>query len=106
LTLRRNRRDPLDIKRALRNVQENGKVTVGIKETIKQLKKKNVKLVIVSRNCPENDLEDIKGHKVPVYTYRGTNAELGAASGKPFSISTLGVIDAGGSDILALKGEE
>lgn len=96
----------MDIKRALRNVQENGKVTVGIKETIKQLKKKKVKLVIVSRNCPENDLEEIKGYKVPVYKFRGNNAELGAASGKPFSISTMGVIDAGGSDILALKGED
>jgi large subunit ribosomal protein L30e len=96
----------LDIKRALRNVQENGKVTVGIKETIKQLKKKKVKLVIVSRNCPENDLEEIKVYKVPVYKFRGNNSELGAASGKPFSISTMGVIDAGGSDILALKGED
>jgi large subunit ribosomal protein L30e len=96
----------LDIKRALRNVQENGKVTVGIKETIKQLKKKKVKLVIVSKNCPADDLKDIRGYKIPVYTYKGNNSELGAASGKPFSISTLGVIDAGSSDILALKGDE
>lgn len=96
----------MDIKRALRNVQESGKVTVGIKETIKQLKKKKIKLVIVSKNSPENDLEAVKGFKVPVYTYKGTNAELGAASGKPFAISTLGVLEPGNSDILALKGEE
>jgi len=96
----------MDIKRALRNVQTTGKVTVGIRETMKYLKKKKVKLVIVARNCPEKDLEQLKGYKTPVYTFDGTNLELGAASGKPFSISTLGVMDGGKSDILTLKGDE
>jgi large subunit ribosomal protein L30e len=77
-----------------------------MKETMKQLKKKKVKLIIISRNCPEKELEEMKAFKVPVYTFKGTNAELGAASGKPFSISTIGVMEAGNSDILALKGEE
>ena len=95
----------MDIKRALRNVQTTGKVTVGIKETKKLLGKKKVKLVIVAKNCPEEDLEGLKGFKVPIYTFAGNNVELGAASGKPFSISTLGIIDGGKSDILALKGE-
>ena len=96
----------MDIKRALRNVQDTGKVTVGIKETKKKLRSKKVKLVIVAKNCPETDLKDLKTFKVPIYTFQGTNAELGASSGKPFSISTLGIIDAGKSDILALKGEK
>lgn len=95
----------MDIKRALRNVQKTGKVTVGIKETKKLIRKKKVKLVIVSKNCPEGDLTDLKGSKVPIYTFNGTNVELGAASGKPFSISTLGIIEGGKSDILTLKGE-
>ncbi|MGA1820110.1 MAG: 50S ribosomal protein L30e [Thermoplasmatota archaeon] len=95
----------MDIKRALRNVQETGKVTVGIRETMKQLKSKKVKLVIVAKNCPEEDLKDLKNFKVPIYTFDGTNADLGASSGKPFSISTLGIIEAGKSDILALKGD-
>jgi large subunit ribosomal protein L30e len=96
----------MDIKRALRNVQTTGKVTVGIRETKKHLQKKKVKLVIVARNCPKEDLKELKGFKVPLYTFHGTNQELGAASGKPFSISTLGVIDGGKSDILTLKGDE
>ena len=96
----------MDIKRALRTVQDTGEVTIGIKETLKQLKKKKVKLAIVAKNCPEKDLKSLKTAKVPIYTYAGNNMELGAASGKPFSISTLGVIKPGHSDILALKGEE
>ena len=95
----------MDIKRALRNVQTTGKVTVGIRETLKLLQKKKVKLVIVAKNCPGEDLESLKGFKVPIYTFTGNNVEMGAASGKPFSISTLGIIDGGKSDILALKGE-
>ncbi len=96
----------MDIKRALRNVHKTGKVTVGIKETKKRLQKKKVKLVIVAKNCPPEDVTALKGFKVPVYTYTGSNLDLGAASGKPFSISTLGIIDGGKSDILALKGDE
>jgi len=95
----------MDIKRALRSVQETGKVSIGFKETVKTLKKGQVKLVIVSKNCPPNSMKEIRKHKVPVYTYDGNNAEFGAACGKPFSISTLAVIDGGKSDILALKGE-
>ena len=95
----------MDIKRALRNVQNTGKVTVGIKETRKLLLKKKVKLVIVAKNCPDEDLESLKTHKIPIYTFAGTNVELGAASGKPFSISTLGIVDGGKSDLLTLKGE-
>ncbi|MFO8052050.1 MAG: 50S ribosomal protein L30e [Thermoplasmatota archaeon] len=96
----------MDIKRALRNVQDTGEVTIGIKETLKQLKKKKVKLAIVARNCPEKDLKALKDKGVPIYTYSGNNMDLGGASGKPFSISTLGVIKPGHSDILALKGEK
>ncbi len=95
----------MDIKRALRNVRDTGKVTVGFNMTLKKLKKKEVKLVIVSSNCPEEDLDKIKSFKVPIYTFKGTNVEFGASSGKPFSISTMGIVDAGKSDILALKGE-
>jgi len=95
----------MDIKRALRNVQETGDVSIGIKETLKSLKKKKVKLLIVSRNIPPDSMTALKGFKVPIYTYDGSNADLGAACGKPFSISAIGVVDGGKSDILALKGE-
>jgi len=96
----------MDIKRALRNLQETGKVTLGFNQTIKGAGKKEVKLVIVSRNCPEGNLKALRETKVPVYVFKGTNAELGSSAGKPYSISTLGVVDAGKSDILALKGEK
>jgi large subunit ribosomal protein L30e len=95
----------MDIKRALRNVRDTGKITIGFRETIKTAKKGKVKLATVARNCPEKDVEELRKLKVPVYVYDGSNAEFGAASGKPFTISTMGIVDPGKSDILALKGE-
>ncbi|MGA1821529.1 MAG: 50S ribosomal protein L30e [Thermoplasmatota archaeon] len=95
----------MDIKRALRNARDTGKITIGFRETIKTAKKGKVKLAIVARNCPEKDVEELRKLKVPVYVYQGSNAEFGAASGKPYTISTMGIVDPGKSDILALKGE-
>ena len=96
----------MDIKRALRNVRDTGKITIGFRETIKTAKKGNkVKLAIVANNCPEKDVEELRKLKIPVYVFDGSNAEFGAASGKPFTISTMGIVDPGKSDILALKGD-
>ena len=47
------------------------------------------------------------GNKAPEVTMHRTmlvNRDLGVASGKPFSISTITVIDAGESDLLTLSG--
>lgn len=96
----------MDIKRALKNANETGTLTIGFRETLKELKKGKVKLIIVASNCPEEDVKVLKGYKVPLYRFSEGNLDLGAATGKPFSISTLGVINAGKSDILALKGEQ
>ena len=95
----------MDIKRALRSVNETGKVSVGFKQTIKLLKKGKVRLVLLSNNCPPDQILEIKTHKVPIYTFSGNNVDFGSACGKPFSISTLGIVEQGKSDILALKGD-
>lgn len=79
------------IKRALK-----GKVYLGSKRTIKALKRGEAKLVIVSANCPKKIREKIEKYKgnVPVLIYPGSNMELGAICGKPFSVASLAVIEA------------
>jgi large subunit ribosomal protein L30e len=79
------------LKRALR-----GKVYLGSKRTIKALKRKEAKLVIISANCPKEIREKIEKYKgdVPVLVYPGNNMELGAVCGKPFSVASLAVIEA------------
>ncbi|MEW6069469.1 MAG: ribosomal L7Ae/L30e/S12e/Gadd45 family protein [Candidatus Thermoplasmatota archaeon] len=84
----------MDINTAIRTLFEHGKATVGFATTNKALLKNNVKLVIVSSNLPQKKLEIIKSTAVPVFKYQGNNFELGAACGKPFPISTVGIIEA------------
>ncbi len=85
----------MDVEKVLKKALK-GKVYLGSKRTIKALKRGEAKLVIVSANCPKEIREKIEKYRkdVPVLVYPGTNMELGALCGKPFSVASLAVIDA------------
>ena len=91
----------IDIGRALKSAIATGEVAFGVDQTEKAVKAGKAQLVIVARNCPSAVLTagDLN---VKVFTYDGNNMELGAISGKPFSVSALAVIDKGTSNILSL----
>lgn len=95
----------MDINKALRTAISSGEVCIGMKETKKALAAKKAKLLIASSSLPAERLRELKASETPIYTFKGTNMDLGFACGKPFSISVLAVIAPGGSDILALKGD-
>ncbi|MDH4122815.1 MAG: 50S ribosomal protein L30e [Thermoplasmata archaeon] len=90
----------VDISRALKTAVATGKIRFGIEETKRAIDAGTAKLVIVSENCPDISLRtgELKTKRI---VYPGDNAALGAACGKPFSISSLVVLDAGSSDILS-----
>jgi len=79
----------------LRTALNNKNVIIGTKRTIKYLKIKNVKLVILANNCPENIKKDIEHYanlsEVKVETFDGTGKQLGIFCGKPFSITALAI---------------
>ena len=89
-----------DMNKALRNALSTGKVLIGSKQTAEAVKNGEARIVVVSSNCPEETLNSIRD--VPVIKFRGSSIELGVACGKPFSISTLTVIEPGESEILSL----
>lgn len=91
----------VDMGRALKTAIATGKVVFGEQQAVKAVKKGEAKLVIVSNNCPNEYLRS-KGHGVPVHVFEGTNLELGALAGKPFSVSAMAVLDKGSSNILSL----
>lgn len=93
----------MDINRALRTAVSTGKVQFGIDQTKRSIETKNSKLVVVSSNCPDEELKAKEIDSVKVYHFKGTNIELGAACGKPFSISALSIIDPGSSNITDLQ---
>ncbi len=84
----------MDVEKVLKRALK-GRVYLGSKRTIKALKRKEAKLVVISSNCPKEIREKIEKYRgnVPILVYPGTNMELGALCGKPFSVSSLAVID-------------
>ena len=87
--------EEIDISKALKAAISTGKVEFGVDQT-----EKAVKMIVVSSNCPAQELVAAKDVKVHVYS--GNNMELGALCGKPFSVSALVILDKGTSNILNL----
>jgi large subunit ribosomal protein L30e len=90
----------IDLGRALKTATSTGKVVFGEQQAMKAVQKGEAKLIILSNNCPNEFLKS--KHGTPVHLYEGTNMELGALAGKPFSVSAIAVIDKGASNILSL----
>lgn len=96
----------MDINKLLRTAVNTGEVYFGIKQARKALKRKKAKLIITASNCSPEHLKIVQRQKnIPIYNFKGTNAELGAACGKPYSISTIAIIDEGNSNIVKALSE-
>jgi len=93
----------MDINQALRSAVLTGKTIVGRKRSFKAIGKEDIKLFIMASNFPEDGKQVIEDSKIPYYTFRGSNIEMGFACGKTFPISLLTIIDPGNSDILDLR---
>ena len=87
----------IDVARAIKAAVDTGEVAFGLRSVRTAAKKGKARLVVVATNCPG----DLSGLGAKVLPFPGTNAELGAACGKPFSISALAVLDPGDSNILS-----
>lgn len=86
-----------DVVRALKVATETGDVRFGLKEARKFAKK--AKMVVVASNCPPESIAKLGG--VRIHRYAGTNAELGAACGVPFSVTAVTILNPGESGILS-----
>ena len=89
----------IDVPRALRIAATTGDVRFGLKEVRKAVKARAAKMVVVSSNCPPGALRGLGDIKV--LPFSGTNAELGASCGVPFSVAALAVVAPGESNILS-----
>ncbi|KAH7118837.1 cytosolic large ribosomal subunit protein L30 [Dendryphion nanum] len=100
---KKNAADSINSRLAL--VMKSGKVTLGYKSTLKSLRNGKAKLVIISGNTPPLRKSELEYYamlgKCNVHHFSGNNIELGTACGKLFRCSTMAILDAGDSDILA-----
>merc|ERR1712226_1150983 len=88
----------------LRLVMNSGKYHLGYRQTLKDLRQGNAKLVILASNCPALRKSEIEYYamlaKTGVHHCSGNNIELGTACGKYFRVCTLTITDPGDSDII------
>lgn len=97
----------MDIDKAINLAIKTGKVTLGTKKTIRQIKLGKTQLVIIASNCPKETREEIlyysKLSNIPIYNYTGTSWDLGSVCGRPHMVACLSVEQPGDSNILKLK---
>lgn len=89
----------MNIERNLETAIASGKVLFGSKEAEKSVKNKTAKMIVLASNYSNDLLENQRIAKI--LEFPGDNVALGALCGKPFSISVVTIIDAGGSGILS-----
>lgn len=98
----------MDASREIRRAVDTGKVIFGTRRTMRAIRNKDAKLVIVVSNTPKEIVDDIERYtrisKIPVHHFAGTGIELGTLCGKPFIVSVMGILAAGESNVLALEG--
>ena len=94
------------IDQELRLALSTGKVQLGSKAAVRELRRGRAKLAIVSSNCPREVKEVIDNYgklsEIPVMEHPKDSVDLGILCGKPFPVSAMVINDPGDSKILDL----
>jgi large subunit ribosomal protein L30e len=94
------------IDQELRLALSTGKVQLGSKAAVRELRRGRAKLAIVSSNCPRDARETINNYgklsEIPLMDHLKDSVDLGMLCGKPFPVSAMVILDPGDSKILDL----
>jgi large subunit ribosomal protein L30e len=94
------------IDQELRLALSTGKVLIGSKVAVRELRRGRAKLAIVSNNCPQDARETIENYgklsEIPVMEHPKDSIDLGTLCGKPFPVSAMVINEPGDSKILDL----
>ena len=81
-----------------------GRVHLGSKVALREMRRGRARIAILSSNCPEDTRETIENYgqlsEIPVLRHQKDSLDLGVLCGKPFPVSTIVVNDPGDSKIL------
>ncbi len=81
-----------------------GRVHLGSKVALREMRRGRARVAILSSNCPEETKETIENYgrlsEIPVIHHQKDSLDLGVLCGKPFPVSTIVVNDPGDSKIL------
>jgi len=94
----------VDVDKALKNTVKKGKVKIGIKESVKAIQEGKAHLIVIANNCPKSEQlhTEAKKNKVPVYQFESNSIDLGYTCGKSYAVSTLAVLDDGGTNLFQM----
>ncbi|MBN2150872.1 MAG: 50S ribosomal protein L30e [Candidatus Lokiarchaeota archaeon] len=99
------------LNRNLRILVKTGKIVMGEKNVLRQLRTGQMKLLIIADNLPapyKSELlrqMSLQTRKVEVFTYPGSSIDLGNQCGRPHMIAAIAVEQAGDSKILEVVKE-
>ncbi len=95
-----------NIDHELRMALNTGKVHLGTKVAIRELRRGRAKIAILASNCPDKTKESITTHgqlsDIPVLAHQKDSIDLGVLCGKPYPVSVIVINDTGDSKILDL----
>ncbi len=93
-----------DLNNDVRLAVDTGKVSFGQREVLRAINSSAAKIVIVAEKGRKPMVEDInhvcKVAGVRLIGFKGSSIELGTVCGKPYSVNSLAVLEAGNSNIL------
>jgi large subunit ribosomal protein L30e len=94
----------------LRLALSTGRVQLGSKQTVRELRRGRARMAILSSNCPKEMKESIESYgklgKIPVWKHEKDSVDLGVLCGKPYPVSAIVINDPGDSRILDIVKEE
>lgn len=92
--------------RELRMAVATGRVHLGSKMAMREMRRGRARMAIISSNCPEGIKRRIETYgrlaKAPVMQHQKDSLDLGLLCGKPFPVSAIVINDPGDSKILNL----
>ncbi|MGD2142192.1 MAG: 50S ribosomal protein L30e [Candidatus Bathyarchaeota archaeon] len=90
----------------LRMAINTGRVFLGSKVAVREMRRGRAQMAILSSNCPQETKEEIQNFgklsNIPIIQHRKDSVDMGILCGKPFPVSTIVINDPGDSRILEL----
>ena len=94
----------------LRLALSTGKVQLGSKTAVREMRRGRARMAILSSNCPADNAEAIETYgrlsEIPVLTHVKDSVDLGVLCGKPYPVSAMVISDPGDSNILKITKED
>ena len=94
----------------LRLALSTGRIQLGSKQAVRDLRRGRAKMVIISSNCPVVYKETIEKHgelgETVVWHHDKDSVDLGMLCGKPYPVSAIVLNDPGDSKILDVAKED